>query len=193
MIKQIFRRIYDLLFYPQPTWEKIRTENIDGNKLRREFYLPLILMVIVCAVLGSIGSFLQEVHVDFVTLFLRCMQDVVVFFSAYFLGFFVMSLFLNELLASHFFNIERNLQKCFTFFAYSSVLMWCIKALVLLFPNLIFLYLLNFYAFYLVWTGGIVLFDKLKGDQTVRFTLIATVLLYFIPMGIEWVMLKLIS
>jgi hypothetical protein len=71
--------------------------------------------------------------------------------------------------------------------------MWCIKALVLLFPNLIFLYLLNFYAFYLVWTGGIVLFDKLKGDQTVRFTLIATVLLYFIPMGIEWVMLKLIS
>ena len=119
-------------------------------------------------------------------------KNAVVFLIAYFLGFFVVALVFNELLATPILKMERDLHKCFTLFAYSSSLMWCIKALVLLFPDFIFLYLLNFYAIYLIWTGTVILFDNLNKDLTVRFTLIAFVLLYSIPLSIEDLMLKLI-
>ncbi|MBO5828354.1 MAG: hypothetical protein J6R59_07855 [Paludibacteraceae bacterium] len=192
MVKQIFARIFDLIVYPQETWETIKTENVDGNILRNKFYFPLIVMMIICATIGSISTFLFEIEADFVTLFLESIKNAVVFFIAYFLGFFVVTLIFNELLASPFFSMERDLDKCFTLFAYSSSLMWCIKALVLLFPNMLFLYLLNFYAIYLIWTGAVILFDNLHKDMTVKFTLIALLLLYCIPLGIENIMLKLI-
>lgn len=191
MVKQIFVRIFDLIVHPQETWETIKTENVDGNVLRNKFYFPLIIMMIICATIGSISSFIFEIEADFVTLFLESIKNAVVFFIAYFLGFFVVTLIFNELLASPFFYMERDLDKCFTLFAYSSSLMWCIKALVLLFPNMLFLYLLNFYAIYLIWTGAVVIFDNLQKEMTVKFTLIALLLLYCIPLGIENIMLKL--
>lgn len=103
MVKQIFVRIFDLIVHPQETWETIKTENVDGNVLRNKFYFPLIIMMIICATIGSISSFIFEIEADFVTLFLESIKNAVVFFIAYFLGFFVVTLIFNELLASPFF------------------------------------------------------------------------------------------
>ena len=96
MVKQIFARIFDLIVYPQETWETIKTENVDGNILRNKFYFPLIVMMIICATIGSISTFLFEIEADFVTLFLESIKNAVVFFIAYFLGFFVDLLIIFE-------------------------------------------------------------------------------------------------
>ena len=83
MVKQIFVRIFDLIVHPQETWETIKTENVDGNVLRNKFYFPLIIMMIICATIGSISSFIFEIEADFVTLFLESIKNAVVFYCLF--------------------------------------------------------------------------------------------------------------
>lgn len=192
MIKQIFIRLYQLFFYPRSTWEKIKSENVDGDVLRKTFYFPLILMMIFCALVGSFSQYLFEVQLDLSSIFLESIKNAAIFLMAYFLGFFMQTLIFNELLRSSIFEMDRDLHKCFTFFAYSSSLMWCTKSLILLFPNLVVIYWFNIYALYLVWTGSIVLFEDLKEEKRTHFTLIAVFLLYFTPYLIETIMQNLI-
>jgi hypothetical protein len=128
-------------------WAAIASENKDIKSVFRGFVFPLLLLIVVCVLLGSV---LFVSRIDFSVVYV--VKRMILLFCSLSAGLYLSAFLINTTMI----HIgKRNMQGVFLLMAYSSGVAMLLIAMVELvpFPYLKELMVLAFYSFFLYWRG----------------------------------------
>lgn len=162
--KTIFNRLKKLILSPSSEWEVIGSEDNQGISVVNQFALPLIALCTAAAFIGT------SIYLDGFNLEEALKQSLLVFCSLYATVFLAMGVlyFLSPR-----FGIEQDKNRFFTFATYASSVIFAVKFVTELFPELFFLKILNLYTAYIIWEGVTPLL-KVNEEQKPAFVVLAS-------------------
>ena len=168
-ISLIIKRIKNILITPNTEWLVIKNEEGTEGHLIKNFALPLILIMTVASLLGTILFTKFGIIYAF-------LSSLFTFLSSL-LGMYISAIIINELGPS--FNIEKNRASAFKLVIYSSTAFWVASAVAGLLPPLSFLAILGLYGIYLFWIGSGIIFpveeNKKAGYVIISFLIMLAV------------------
>jgi len=135
----------DILINPIKAWETIDSENRPVNVIRNGFLFPIILLVSVSAIAGSMiykNSELSAVYSVFVGI--KC-------FLLFFITIYAASYILKEI--TYPLDLGRSFAVSFRLIAYSTVPLLLCQILSRFFESLLFINVLALFGLYIFWTG----------------------------------------
>jgi hypothetical protein len=142
----LYNRIKYIIINPPKAWGVIRSENRPLKDVRNSFFLPLLIIVTLCAFAGSIiftNSTLSPVYSVLIAIKSFILHLFVVFFSAAVLGEITRAL-----------DLGKNYTVSFKLIAYSVAPLLICQMISHLFESLIFINILSLYGLYIFWTGA---------------------------------------
>ncbi|MDR2384375.1 MAG: YIP1 family protein [Tannerella sp.] len=183
MFKELLNTAILLILKPSDTWTKLECEqNEDNEKFLSRFVYPFTGLV---ALAAFIGIFLSQKDFN-VQLALK---SSILSLTSSLGGFFLASYTLNEIWTQYF-GHEKNFKLCQRFVGYSSVVMFVLNIVLSLLPDFFYLKICMLYTLYIVWEGT---FPYMKVNETeqLKFSMITTALVIFVPVLIE-IMLRML-
>lgn len=142
--KPIFYRLKNLLVSPSDEWRKIGGESVPGISVVHQYALPLIALCSIAAFFGT------AIYLDGFNLEESLKKSLIVFTSLF--ASIYLSVGLIYFLMPRF-NLLQDRNSLFVFVSYASSLIFAVKFITELFPELFFLKILNLYTAYIVWEG----------------------------------------
>jgi hypothetical protein len=142
----LYNRIKYIIINPPKAWGVIRSENRPLKDVRNSFFLPLVIIMALCAFTGSViftNSTLSPVYSIFVAIKSLLLHLLVVFFSSAVLGEITRAL-----------DLGKNYTVSFKLVAYSVAPLLICQMISNLFESLIFINVLSLYGLYIFWTGA---------------------------------------
>jgi len=164
-ISFIFNRARNLIVSPKTEWAVIKSESQNQKVVIRKYALPLILLMALCSI---VGSMIMVSNVWYAVL-----KALGIFGFAY-AGIYISSLIINELTSS--FNSKKNLDTTFQLVVYSCTAYFLVMAIVLLLPPLGLLSAFGLYAAYLFWEGSVILLGTPE-DNRVGFVVVSALVM----------------
>lgn len=182
--KELFQKSLKLISSPANAWEEIRLE--DRRKVFTAFVYPMIGLCALSVFIGSLWTMGWGGPQSFQFAMTKCASSAVSLFGGYFLA----AYFINELRV-RLLGQSDDLALTRQFAGYALVVVFLLKMVLGILPDFwIIAQLLLLYTVYVVWEGSTVLM-QVDDKQRLRFTLLASVLLIFCPVFIEWTFNKL--
>jgi len=137
--------VKDIIINPVKAWETIDSENRSVNVIRNSFLFPLILIVSVSAIAGSLiytNAELSPVYSVFVGI--KC-------FLLFYITVYSTAFILKEI--TYPLDLGRDFAVSFRLVAYSIVPLLLCQLLSRLFESLLFVNVIALYGLYIFWTG----------------------------------------
>ncbi|MDR2791267.1 MAG: YIP1 family protein [Tannerellaceae bacterium] len=177
MYKEIFKLVALIISHPGRAWMLLTEKGEERERVLSRFVYPLIGMVTLSAFLGVLlphnGAGTEA-----------ALKAAIRELTAAFGGFFLTAYVLNEL-GVKLFHREKDIALWQKFTGYSSGLMYVLKIILALVPDLFFLQAFLLYTFYIVWEGAKVYMSVEKEDDRLRFTGVVTLVILIAPWLVE--------
>ena len=141
----LYYRIVNLLVRPERAWQIIHSENRPVTDMRRSFFLPLISLASLSAILGSL-FFTHGGLSLFYPIFLG-----VRYFILFIVATYISALVLNEI--TNALDLGKDFARSFKLVGYSLGPYFICQIISLLFESLLFINLLALYGLYIFWLG----------------------------------------
>lgn len=144
-LRFLYNRIKYFIISPVRAWEVVHRESRPMKDVRGSFAVPLIILVSVCAFLGS---------VIFINTTLNPMYSVlkaIETFLLFYLGLYGSAFVVREITRA--LDLGHDFLIAFKLVAYSMAPIFLSLAVSKLFESLLFINLLGLYCFYIFWTG----------------------------------------
>ena len=171
-INILINRVKGIIVNPTKEWEIIRTENIDKNKIIKEYALPLIILITISTLIGSLGSpkflapsFSYSVVSAFIT------------FTVSIISIYISSYIINEIGAS--FGVTKNIENSFKLIIYSSTPAYIASIIANFHWTLSFINILGVYSVYLFWLGSSQILN-IHEDKKVGFVILSFLILLIV-------------
>ncbi|MDE6416009.1 MAG: hypothetical protein K2K68_03155 [Duncaniella sp.] len=162
-MKIFFKNLFQLILHPAHGWEDIARENVSARVPATRGLFPLI-------VLAALSVFMAPVYhsdVSVVKLVIESIATFSMFFPSYFIGTFVLVMFLGPSL-----NEPLDENRCRTFALYTIGLLTLITLILNCFPFLeTFGMFMPIYVAIIQWKGALYL--NVKAERTGHFMLLA--------------------
>lgn len=171
--KSVYHRTKNLIISPASEWSTIAEEPDNGMKVLKEYALPLILLCMGGAFLGTlllVRGFVIE----------KALQLALITFVSHFLTIFIALGVMFAMVES--FGIERKRDRILTFICYALSLTFVISFTTKLFPDLWFLRIGILYTAYMVWEGVTPVFG-ISNEEKSPFVVFTTLLLIVANFG----------
>lgn len=176
-MRVFFKNLFQLILHPAHGWEDVDRERADARSSALYGLFPLI-------ILAGLTVFLDPVYhsgTDWIRMVMEFVATVTMYFPAYFLGTFVLILFLGPMLYE---PLDEN--RCRTFALYTIGLEALVTILMNCFPFIYaILYFLPVYIAIIQWKG--LDYMRVRADMAGRFMMLAVLgvmmppyLIYFI-------------
>ncbi len=136
----------NIIFSPVKAWETIDSENKSVKIIRDNFLFPLIILVSITAIAGSLlftNTELSPVYSIFTG---------IKWFLVFFVSIFLTSLILGEITFP--LDLGKNFSVSFRLIAYSLAPFILCQVLSRLFESLLFVNVIGLYGLYIFWTGA---------------------------------------
>ncbi len=194
-MKSIFVRILNLVRNPQGEWKSILRDYEDVASVRKNFFFPCLLFVLLMFVIDCFIRFDWAAMQNFSDFLSYSAKRLVVSFSALFAGVYFSTLLLSRLLNSKFWDgNEHNFYESFVLVVFCSSTMWMLNLIQMFIPSFFFLPILNIYVMYLVWCALPSFFPTMNEDNKKGiFTAVAFLLMFLCPIAVEKILLNLMS
>ncbi|MCL2649854.1 MAG: YIP1 family protein [Candidatus Azobacteroides sp.] len=183
MLKDLFERLYRIIFQPATTWNILADEKgeeiIDNDSFLKTYLYPVIGVVALATFIGGI-FYKKEFDVQ---LALKLTIKVSI---ALFAGFYLASYLLSEIMPRYF-SREKNYKECQRFAGYSSALVYVMYIILAILPDFGFLQLILLYTIYMIWEGAIT-YMQISENERSKFTIMATAIVLLSPIIIEKMM-----
>lgn len=175
----VFNRARNLIINAKAEWNIIQSEALTKETIVKSYAIPLILLMAVCSLLGSLvmGS----------GLWFAIIKALGVFGFSYF-GMHVSTIIIHELTSS--FNSKKDLNTTFKLVVYSFTAQFIVSAIVYLWPPMSMLNVFGLFSIYLFWEGSSILLETPE-DNKVGFVVVSALvivgvfaILYLILAGI---------
>lgn len=171
MFKRIAQFILRLILRPADAWRELDREE-EMNSFFKNYLYPTIAFV---SAFSFIAIFFSHKSFSFEL----ALKTFLLTFCSLFGGLYLAAYLLREI-SNKFFGGGNDLSLYLRFSGYSYALLYAVKIVVNLLPDLIFLYVFVLYTAAIVWEGcRNYLF--VEEEQQVKFTVIATAILLFAP------------
>ncbi len=141
----LYYRIVNLFIRPERAWQIIHSENRPVTDIKRSFFLPLVSLASISAVLGSL-FFTHGGLSLFYPLFLGIRYFVLFIVVTY-----ASALVLNEI--TNALDLGKDFTRSFKLIGYSLGPFYICQIISLLFESLLFINLLSLYGLYIFWLG----------------------------------------
>jgi hypothetical protein len=169
-LKELFFRSQNLLFYPGTAFKSIKEENPDVATVTKSYTLPISLLV---GLFSLIGSAISNITLPMNSFLYIIINALIVFFliiSHIYISGKAISLLGNNI------SLEEKSSRFFALSAYAQLPFLLILAITKLFPSLIFLIFLGFYAAYLFNTGSNIM-TRIPSDKSLQFTILSIIIM----------------
>lgn len=154
--KFIFNRLKNLIVSPSAEWKAISKEELSGLNVVNQFALPLIAMSSLAAFIGT-SIYLEGFNVE------ESLKKALLVFLSLLASVYVAVGVVYFLMPK--FNLEQDRGRVFMFVAYASSVIFAVKFITELIPELFFLKILNLYTAYIVWEGVTPIFNVDEKDK----------------------------
>lgn len=181
--KVVLLRLKNLVLSPAKEWEEIKTNVVNNTDSINLFAIPVIGLLSLASFLGVIINN-QGINFQY-----ALVEAIVTFTSAYF-SIYVATFFIGEL--SGVLGIAKDRVQIMKFLPYAYSAYYVILLITELIPELFFIKILVLYTFYLVWEQASVIYSIGENDR-VKFTVIYSLVLLFIPGILGWFMKFLVQ
>ncbi|GBU08516.1 membrane protein [Bacteroidales bacterium] len=178
MYKQIFILVSKIIVDPRKTWLDLADHKDQSQDVFLKTYLYPIFGII--ALFSMLGVFRNEFDIQIA---LKNTMNMVI---TVFLGFYVASFLLSELMRRYF-NQEKNAKRDQFFIGYASALVYMVYAILAFFPEFFFVKLAMLYSVYIIWEGA-TSYMEVGESQQVKFTLAASAIVLISPIVVESIM-----
>ncbi len=183
--KNLFRRSKNLLITPKKEWESIFQEKGDFNKILTEFSLPFITIITIISFISALTTIQKP---DFTIAIKSGLSE----FTCYFIGLLVVYFITYKTIPGFFKSVQDSKLTAIKLTAYSSLVIYLIKILVLLIPQVYLLWIIACYTIFLVWTALPNAGKFENKDQRIVFTIILSLLLLSVPYLISVIFTKFV-
>jgi len=150
----VINRAKDIIVNPKAEWIVILAETKTKNTIVKEYALPMVAIMAICAFFGSLmmkGSLAGAL----------VMGGVLFVFT--FIGIYVSAYIINELTTS--FNSRKDIHTTFKLVVYSFTAYFATSAITLLWPPLGLLSAFGLYSIYLFWEGTTILLQTPEDNK----------------------------
>ncbi|MFB6317031.1 Yip1 family protein [Saccharicrinis sp. FJH54] len=154
--KTLFNRLKNLIISPSAEWKEIDKEELSGLNAVHQFALPLIALSAIAAFIGT-AIYLEGFNVE------ESLKKALLVFVSLFSSIYVSMGAIYFLMPK--FNLSQDRNKVFRFVAYASAVIFAIKFITELIPELFFLKILNLYTAFIVWEGVTPIFEVNEKDK----------------------------
>lgn len=173
--RALFIRVKNIIVSPSTEWKAIADDELTGVNVVHKFALPLIGLCSLAAFIGT-AIYLEGFNAE------ESLKKALLIFCSLFFSIYVSMAVIYYLQPR--FNLKQNRDLVFKFVTYSSTVIFAVKFVTELFPELFFLKILVLYTAYIVWEGVTPIFnidEKLKPGfvAITSFLLIAGNYLFF--------------
>ncbi len=144
--KFFLQGIANIIFNPVKAWETIDSENKPNRVLRRNLFIPLLILVSIASFLGSLifaNTELSAVYSIFVGVKCFVLLYLTVYSTAY---------ILKEI--THPLDLGRDFNISFRLIVYSIIPFILCELLCRVFESLLFVDVIGLYGLYIFWTGA---------------------------------------
>lgn len=148
--RALFIRIKNLIVSPSSEWTVIAEEELTGVNVVHKYALPLIAFCSLAAFLGT-AIYLEGFNVE------ESLKKALLIFCSLFFSVYVSMGALYYAMPR--FGLNQNRDLVFKFVAYSSTVIFAVKFVTELIPELFFLKILVLYTAYIVWEGVTPIFN----------------------------------
>ncbi len=156
------------MLYPAKEWEVIAVENKDRKTIFMQFVLPLLCLVTLASIIGSL---LFASRMVFSFKYVIC--NIAILWCSLSVGLYLSSFVVTEITARKIGWKDHD--KSFALMAYASSAVYLVLAIVQLFPFFNELLVLGFYSCYLYWVG-IPFLIQAQGQKQMIFVLLSFII-----------------
>ncbi len=184
--KNIFSRTKQLIISPDKEWKTIFEERTDFNLILSDFLLPYLAIITLITFINAITG-----HQN--TDFTFALKNAIGQFTSYFIAFFFIYYLLIQIIPQFAKAKKNDLLKIMAAktTAYSMVIVFILKILTLLIPQVFFLQIANIYTGYLVWHSTKYIGEFENKDFKIVLTIIITLLILFLPYLLSLIFFRL--
>jgi hypothetical protein len=161
----VFNRVRNLIVNPKGEWAIIQTETFKKEAVIKGYAVPLIILMAICTILGSI---IMVSNPGFAIL------KALGIFGLTYAGMYVSAVIINELTTS--FNSKKDIDTTFKLVIYSFTAYFIMSAIGLLLPPISMLSIFGLYSIYLFWEGATILLNTPE-DNKVGFVVVSTLVI----------------
>lgn len=189
----ILEQIRDIFWTPKKAWPVVWENSKEGYNIQKKFVLPLFLWLTLIVAVSALSKALNVPDCSFGQVAEVLIKDTLTFFITLFVGFYIAVLLVNSQLFLKYFGEEPNMERSICFIAYSSLVMVCVRAIVIFWSYGFFLYILYFYTVYIIWEAVPALYKKIDEQKRVWFTLLSVAVLFASSEFVKIVLNKIIN
>lgn len=180
---QYLKNIIQLILSPTKGWEDISASLSSPDKLARDAYFPMLLVV-------ALTEFIRIFYNDSVG-FVTALELAIALFGSYFVSFYIARLifeyYLKQLVIG-----DINTTKISIFTLYGLGMMLMIEAIENIIPtDLTLIKFLPLFVALILYKGSA--YMSVKADYEIRFLCVTIATLIVVPMGIFWILKLLIE
>lgn len=143
--KFLYHRIVNLILRPERAWQIIHTENRPIRDIRGSFFMPLVTLAAISALLGSL-FFTHGGLSLFYPVFMGARYFLLLFITTW-----LSALILNEI--TNALDLGKDFTRAFKLVGYSLGPFYICQIISLLFESLLFINILSIYSLYIFWLG----------------------------------------
>lgn len=186
--KLLFSRTKNLIVSPKSEWSTIHTEKSDLNSILSEYALPYIGVLTLITFVSYITS-----HQGYA--FSSALKFALSEFTSLFGGLYITYFITLNILPKFTLTVNSSDLKnvAFKICAYGSIILYLVKILIELIPQVVYLQIIALYTAYIVWLGTKEIGEFESKDLRVVFTIIVSVLLLFIPYFISKLFIQFVG
>jgi len=186
--KNLFIRTKNLIISPKNEWKVIFSEKSDINNILANYVLPYIGALSLITFISYMAS-----HQNYP--YESALKHALSQFSSFFFGLYISYFITLNIIPK--FTLQTNTQNikllAYKIIAYCSTILYLIKIVVALIPQIYYLMILGGYVIYLVWLATKDMGQFETRDLRVVFTVIVSTLLLFVPYFISVLFMKFIG
>ena len=160
------------MLFPAKEWKQIVAEDNNRKAVFMKFVLPLLCLIAIATIIGtwfySSRDFYSAIYV---------LRKITIILASLIAGLYASAFVITEIMANQ--VGSRNHHRAFALLAYSSGAAYLVIAVVALFPILIELLVLMFYACYLYWQG-IPHLIQIEGQKHLIYSLISFIVVVLV-------------
>ncbi|GAB6394127.1 MAG: DUF1282 domain-containing protein [Bacteroidales bacterium] len=184
MYKELFGLVAAIITQPGKTWKALADKEEKGDEFLSRFVYPLIGMV---AAAAFIGILFTEKKFDAELALKSSIKALISVFG----GFYLASYLLNEAWKG-LFKRKSDLKLCQRFAGYASAMPFALRIIMpfLSIPDFFFMRILMFYTVYIIWEGAPP-YMRVGERLRMRFVVIASALIIFVPAAINLLLFML--
>jgi hypothetical protein len=146
MVNKFFLLVVkDIIINPVKTWESIDSDNRSVSVIRNTFLFPLIAMVSVSAIAGSL--IFTDAHLSPIYSLFTGIKCFVLFYITIYVGAYILKEITYPL------DLGRNFAVSFRLVVYSAVPLLICQFFSRLFESLLFVNVMSLFGLYIFWTG----------------------------------------